>query len=109
MRAGKLGLVDDVELGDERVRRARTAAHESDLVPVVVPLVGVLYDKGRRIEDILGAPLDRAEIHDDAVLGGRLFPLVGNLDAEAIALRCDKTLSAFMGFVQLACAMIWLR
>ncbi|RYY05079.1 MAG: IS5 family transposase [Alphaproteobacteria bacterium] len=26
-----------------------------------------------------------------------------------IALRCEKTLSAFMGFVHLACAMIWLR
>lgn len=26
-----------------------------------------------------------------------------------IALRCEKTISAFMGFVHLACAMIWLR
>ena len=26
-----------------------------------------------------------------------------------IALRCEKTLPAFMGFVHLACAMIWLR
>jgi transposase len=26
-----------------------------------------------------------------------------------IALRCEKTLTAFMGFVHLACAMIWLR
>ena len=26
-----------------------------------------------------------------------------------IALRCEKTLSAFMGFVHLACAMIWIR
>lgn len=26
-----------------------------------------------------------------------------------IALRCKKTLPAFMGFVHLACAMIWLR
>jgi transposase len=26
-----------------------------------------------------------------------------------IALRCEKTLAAFMGFVHLACAMIWLR
>lgn len=26
-----------------------------------------------------------------------------------IALRCEKTLSAFMGFVHLACAMIWMR
>ncbi len=26
-----------------------------------------------------------------------------------IALRCEKTLSAFMGFVHLACAIIWLR
>ncbi len=26
-----------------------------------------------------------------------------------IALRCDKTISAFMGFVHLACAMIWMR
>ena len=26
-----------------------------------------------------------------------------------IALRCEKTLPAFMGFVYLACAMIWLR
>ncbi len=26
-----------------------------------------------------------------------------------IALRCEKTLCTFMGFVQLACAMIWLR
>ena len=26
-----------------------------------------------------------------------------------IALRCKKTLTAFMGFVHLACAMIWLR
>jgi len=26
-----------------------------------------------------------------------------------ISLRCEKTLSAFMGFVHLACAMIWLR
>ncbi|NYD92083.1 hypothetical protein HD841_003903, partial [Sphingomonas melonis] len=25
-----------------------------------------------------------------------------------IALRCEKTISAFMGFVHLACAMIWL-
>jgi hypothetical protein len=24
-------------------------------------------------------------------------------------LRCEKTISAFMGFVHLACAMIWLR
>ncbi|WP_104640101.1 transposase [Brucella abortus] len=26
-----------------------------------------------------------------------------------IALRCEKTLTAFVGFVHLACAMIWLR
>ncbi len=26
-----------------------------------------------------------------------------------IALRCEKTVTAFMGFVHLACAMIWLR
>ncbi len=26
-----------------------------------------------------------------------------------IALRCEKTITAFMGFVHLACAMIWLR
>ena len=26
-----------------------------------------------------------------------------------IALRCEKTIAAFMGFVHLACAMIWLR
>lgn len=26
-----------------------------------------------------------------------------------IALRCEKTIPAFMGFVHLACAMIWLR
>ncbi|MBN8849908.1 MAG: IS5/IS1182 family transposase, partial [Sphingomonas sp.] len=26
-----------------------------------------------------------------------------------IALRCEKTISAFMGFVHLACAIIWLR
>lgn len=26
-----------------------------------------------------------------------------------IALRCEKTTPAFMGFVHLACAMIWLR
>lgn len=26
-----------------------------------------------------------------------------------IALRCEKTTQAFMGFVHLACAMIWLR
>ncbi|OMJ30523.1 IS5 family transposase, partial [Sphingomonas sp. Sph1(2015)] len=26
-----------------------------------------------------------------------------------IALRCEKTIFAFMGFVHLACAMIWLR
>ncbi len=26
-----------------------------------------------------------------------------------IALRCEKTIQAFMGFVHLACAMIWLR
>ena len=26
-----------------------------------------------------------------------------------IAMRCEKTISAFMGFVHLACAMIWLR
>lgn len=26
-----------------------------------------------------------------------------------IALRCEKTLPAFMGFVHLACAMIWIR
>ena len=26
-----------------------------------------------------------------------------------ITLRCEKTLTAFMGFVHLACAMIWLR
>ncbi len=26
-----------------------------------------------------------------------------------IALRCEKTISAFMGFVHLACARIWLR
>lgn len=26
-----------------------------------------------------------------------------------IALRCEKTLTAFMGFVHLACAMIWIR
>ncbi|GAA3267903.1 IS5 family transposase [Sphingomonas yabuuchiae] len=26
-----------------------------------------------------------------------------------IALRCEKTISAFLGFVHLACAMIWLR
>ena len=26
-----------------------------------------------------------------------------------IALRCEKTISAFMGFVHLACAMIWIR
>ena len=26
-----------------------------------------------------------------------------------IALRCEKTISAFMGFVHLACAMIWSR
>ncbi len=26
-----------------------------------------------------------------------------------IALRCEKALTAFMGFVHLACAMIWLR
>lgn len=26
-----------------------------------------------------------------------------------IALRCEKTVSAFMGFVHLACFMIWLR
>ena len=26
-----------------------------------------------------------------------------------IALRCDKTLPAFMSFVHLACAMIWLK
>ncbi|HET9148076.1 MAG TPA: IS5/IS1182 family transposase, partial [Acetobacteraceae bacterium] len=26
-----------------------------------------------------------------------------------IALRCEKTLPAFMGFVHLACAMIWLK
>ena len=25
-----------------------------------------------------------------------------------IALRCEKTITAFMGFVHLACAMIWL-
>ncbi|MCB8836691.1 IS5/IS1182 family transposase, partial [Aurantimonas sp. VKM B-3413] len=26
-----------------------------------------------------------------------------------ITLRCEKTLTAFMGFVHLACAMIWLK
>lgn len=26
-----------------------------------------------------------------------------------IALRCEKTIVAFMGFVHLACAMIWIR
>ena len=26
-----------------------------------------------------------------------------------VALRCEKTLTAFMGFVHLACAMDWLR
>ena len=26
-----------------------------------------------------------------------------------IALRCEKTITDFMGFVHLACAMIWLR
>jgi transposase len=26
-----------------------------------------------------------------------------------IALRCEKTITAFMGFVHLACAMIWLK
>ncbi|SES15783.1 transposase, IS4 family [Sphingobium sp. YR768] len=26
-----------------------------------------------------------------------------------IALRCEKTIAAFMGFVHLACAMIWIR
>ena len=26
-----------------------------------------------------------------------------------VALRCEKTLAAFMGFVHLACAMDWLR
>ena len=26
-----------------------------------------------------------------------------------IALRCKKTLTAFMGFVKLACVMIWMR
>lgn len=26
-----------------------------------------------------------------------------------IALRCEKTITAFMGFVHLACAIIWLR
>ena len=26
-----------------------------------------------------------------------------------IALRCEKTLTAFMGFVFLTCAMIWIR
>lgn len=26
-----------------------------------------------------------------------------------IALRCEKTITAFMGFVHLACAMIWIR
>ncbi|MEQ3566945.1 IS5/IS1182 family transposase, partial [Brucella melitensis] len=25
------------------------------------------------------------------------------------ALRCEKTLTAFLGFVHLACAMTWLR
>lgn len=26
-----------------------------------------------------------------------------------IALRCEKTITAFMGFVHLACTMIWMR
>ena len=26
-----------------------------------------------------------------------------------IALHCEKTIAAFMGFVHLACAMVWLR
>ena len=40
-----------------------------------------------------------------------LAPLSGvtDLHMRRIALRCEKTITAFMGFVHLACAMIWLR